>query len=181
MTLEQVIKQSQNGQYLYPDVFAADCGLDIILPEKKLHAVKLWEHDQNRCATVEIDTFIGISPGAIHYYGKISIQGVGMEYDEEPGCYRMIFDRNTPLAHNSYTLRLQRPLSREEITRDPERWNYCREGDLTECFNTPEEIIALAKEVFRLRFTGDWDFYVKSPYKNYNKKLNINKHETNSI
>ena len=31
MTLEQIVKQSQGEQYVYPDVFTDKCGLDIIL------------------------------------------------------------------------------------------------------------------------------------------------------
>lgn len=60
-----------------------------------------------------------------------------------------------------------------------ERWgDYYNEGDLTNCFNTIEEIIALAKEVFRLRFIGDWEFYVESPYSRYDGKLDINNQPT---
>ena len=29
MTLEQIVKQSQGEQYVYPDVFTDKCGLDI--------------------------------------------------------------------------------------------------------------------------------------------------------
>ena len=38
MTLEQIVKQSQGEQYVYPDVFTDKCGLDIILSNDKLHA-----------------------------------------------------------------------------------------------------------------------------------------------
>ena len=31
MTLEQIVKQSQGEQYVYPDVFTDKCGLDILL------------------------------------------------------------------------------------------------------------------------------------------------------
>ena len=40
MTLEQIVKQSQGEQYVYPDVFTDKCGLDIILSNDKLHAVR---------------------------------------------------------------------------------------------------------------------------------------------
>ena len=42
MTLEQIVKQSQGEQYVYPDVFTDKCGLDIILSNDKLHAVRSW-------------------------------------------------------------------------------------------------------------------------------------------
>ncbi|MCS2394716.1 hypothetical protein NXX02_21140 [Bacteroides fragilis] len=39
---------------------------------------------------------------------------------------------------------------------------------------TIEDVIELAKQVFRLRFTGEWEFYVESPYNKYRGKLEIN-------
>lgn len=87
----------------------------------------------------------------------------------------MIFDNNIPLAHYTYELVLKRPLTKEEIDKDPERWgDYYNEGDLTNCFETIEDVIDLAKQVFRLRFTGEWEFYVESPYNKYRGKLEIN-------
>lgn len=178
MNLEQVIKQSQSEKCDYPDVFTDNCGLDIILPDDKLHAVRSWGYTKGnpkRRATLEITTFRGISFNANHYYGKIKVQGVNMECDGEPGRSKMVFDNNIPLAHYTYEIELKRPLTKEEIAEDPERWgDYYNEGDLTNCFETIEDVIALAKEVFRLRFTGDWEFCVESPYCRYNGKLDIN-------
>lgn len=178
MTLEQIVKQSQGEQYVYPDVFTDKCGLDIILSNDKLHAVRSWGYTKGnpkRRATLEITTFRGISSNAIHYYGRIRIQGVSMECDGEPGHSKMIFDNNIPLAHYIYELVLKRPLTKEEIDKDPERWgDYYNEGDLTNCFKTIEDVIELAKQVFRLRFTGEWEFYVESPYDKYSGKLEIN-------
>ncbi len=81
MTLEQIVKQSQGEQYVYPDVFTDKCGLDIILSNDKLHAVRSWGYTKGnpkRRATLEITTFRGISFNAVHHYGKIKIQGVNM-------------------------------------------------------------------------------------------------------
>ena len=98
-----------------------------------------------------------------------------MECDGEPGHSKMIFVNNIPLAHYTYELVLKRPLTKEEIDKDPERWgDYYDEGDLTNCFETIEDVIELAKQVFRLRFTGEWEFYVESPYNKYRGKLEIN-------
>lgn len=178
MTLEQIVNQSQGEGCVYPNIFPYNCGLDIVLPKKKLHAVRSWGYtkgNQKRRATLEITTFRGVSSNAIHYYGKINIQGVNMEYDGEPGHSKMIFDTNIPLAHYTYNLVLKRPLTKEEINKDSQRWgDYYDEGDLTNCFETIEDVIELAKQVFRLRFNGEWEFYVESPYSKYRGKLEIN-------
>lgn len=178
MTLEQVIKQSQSEKCVYPDIFLDNCGLDIVLPEDKLHAVRSWGYtkgNSKRRATLEITSYRGISFNAIHYYGKIKVQGVNMEYDGQPGHGTMIFDNNIPLAHYNYELVLTRPLTKEEMDEDPERWgDYYNEGDFTNGFETIEDVVALAKEVFKLRFTGEWEFHVESPYSRYNGVLDIN-------
>ena len=178
MTLEQAINQSQSQKYNYPDIFTDNCGLDIVLHDKGLHAVKSWGYsksNQKRRATIKITTFKGISFNAIHYYGKINIQGVNMERNGKPGNSTMIFDNTIPLAHYSYELELKRPISQNEIDEDPERWgDYYEANDMTNCFETIEEVVPLAKDVFRLRFAGEWEFYVESPYSRYNGVLNIN-------
>lgn len=40
--MKQIVKQSQGEQYVYPDVFTDKCGLDIVLSNDKLHAVRSW-------------------------------------------------------------------------------------------------------------------------------------------
>lgn len=117
MTLDQIVKQSQGEQYVYPDVFTDKCGLDIILSNDKLHAVRSWGYTKGnpkRRATLEITTFRGISSNAVHYYGRIRIQGVNMECDGEPGHGKMIFDKNIPLAIISMNLCLNVRLLRKK-------------------------------------------------------------------
>ena len=64
----------------------------------------------------------------------------------------------------------------------PERWgNYYEAGDMTKCFETIEEVVSLAKEVFQLRFDEEWEFYVESPYSRWNGVLNINKNFKNNV
>ena len=175
MTLIEAVNRSVSERYTFPDIFNDDCGLDIVLPEKKLHAIKSWGYTKNtqkRRVTLEISTFRGISFNAIHYYGKLNIQGVGMEYDEQPGKSTMLFDDNIPLGHYSYKLELQRPLTQKEIDEDPKRWDiYYQAGDLTNCFETIEEIIESTKEIFKLRFKGDWELHCDSAYNKFNGKL----------
>lgn len=178
MNIEHIIKRSESKRgYEYPDIFKDDCGLDIKIPEKKIHAVKSWGYrkgNPKRRATLEISTFVGISFNAIHYYGKIVIQGVEMEYDDKSHCFTSVFDKNIPLAHSEYELELTRPISKEEIAEDPDRWgNYYKEGDLTNCFESIEDIIDFSKDVFKARFDGDWEFVVEAPYKTYSGIINI--------
>ena len=175
ISFEDLLLQSEGERYNYPAIFKDDCGLDIEFPEKGMHAVKSWgytKRNQKRRATLKISSFVGMCSDAIHWYGKIEIQGVEMKFDNMAGS-TFSFDKNFPLSHFTYDLTLRRPLTKNEIDSDKSRWSYYFEGDLTKSFNSIEEIIELAKKVFKRRFSGFWEFYVESPFDKYNGKLKI--------
>lgn len=125
--------------------------------------------NQIRRATIEISSFRGVSIGAIHYYGILSVQGVHLVYDDNPNCSTNDWDceKQYPLSNYRYKLQLTRPITEEEIAIDEElgshlaRFPYQQAGDLTTCWNSEEEIIEFAKEVFKARCVGKWELYVK--------------------
>lgn len=51
---------------------------------------------------------------------------------------------------------LVRPVTREEIEEDNSRWWGYEIGSNTNAFHSPEDVIALAKEVCKARFKGNW-------------------------
>ena len=174
MTLEEILNRSKSDRYgyNYPDVFTDDCGLDIRWSPGRLYATPSWGHTPNnaiRRATVKISSFRGVSIGAIHYYATINVQGVWMVYEDEPNMSTidMECEKQFPLSEKLYCLRLTRPITEEEIALDNElgdylsRFKYQKAGDLTQCWESQEEILEFAKEVFRLRFKGEWEFYVE--------------------
>jgi len=172
MKLAEIVRRSQGERYAYPDIFTDNCGLDIVWPEGKLHAVPSWGHrpsNKVRRVTVQVSSFRGVSIGAIHYYGMLSVQGVNMAHDDKPSCSTMNCDceKQNPLSCYTYKLRLTRPITQEEIDIDQElghhlaRFPYQDVGDLTPCWNTEEEILEFAKEVFKARFQGKWELYME--------------------
>lgn len=48
----------------------------------------------------------------------------------------------------------------EELDSDPDRRVGYKPDSFTFSFDTKEEIIALAKECFKLRFAGEWKLWV---------------------
>lgn len=48
------------------------------------------------------------------------------------------------------------PILYEEIEKDSSRWNGYKVGDKTNAFYSPEDVIAIAKEVCKARFLGNW-------------------------
>lgn len=66
----------------------------------------------------------------------------------------------SPFYQWRYEFELRRPVTQEEINHDPDRWECYQLGTFTTSFDTKEEIIALAKECFKMRFTGEWELWV---------------------
>ena len=168
MDLEKIVKFSESDKYQYPDIFDIDCGVGIKWTTKdglKLHTERIKR--KNRIAELEISTWRGISFGAVHYYGKINVDGVNLVYDENPSCGTMCFEmRDTyPLSGYIYELILKREVIKEMIEEDGEMWKYYHPGSLTDRFDSIEDILKLAKEVFENRFTGGWKFRVSGPWK----------------
>lgn len=172
MELEEIVRRSQGERYSYPNIFTDKCGLDIVWPERNLHASPSWGHrpsNKVRRVTIQVSSFRGVSIGAIHYYGMLSVQGVNMVYDDKPTCSTMDSkcEEANPLSCYTYKLRLTRPITQEEIDLDKElgkhlaRFPYQEAGDLTPCWNTEEEILEFAKEVFKARFQGKWELYIE--------------------
>lgn len=67
-------------------------------------------------AIINITSFRGISDRAKHFYGKLEIINL---YNEE----------------------LFRPITQEEMSKDPDRWFSYNEGDLTKCFKSWLDVV----------------------------------------
>lgn len=109
---------------------------------------------------------------AIHYYGNISADGVYFSPEDNPNTSTMCKetweaeDKN-PLAAHSYKIELVRPVTQEEIDNNKYRWRGYEAGWNTNAFDSPKDVIALAKEVCKARFRGDWKLKI-TDYSNNN-------------
>lgn len=65
-------------------------------------------------------------------------------------------EEKNPLAAGFYRIELVRPVTSEEIEKDSSRWNGYKVGDKTNAFYSPEDVIAIAKEVCKARLLGNW-------------------------
>ena len=114
-----------------------------------------------RTATLDVTTYRGVSCNAVHYYGNITIEGVSFSPEDRPNIYTMCketyeAEEKNPLAAGFYRIELVRPVTSEEIEKDSSRWNGYKVGDKTNAFYSPEDVIAIAKEVCKARFLGNW-------------------------
>ena len=118
---------------------------------------------KTRCVKLEITSFSGVSWGAMHYYGKLIADGINFQCIADPKTTTSNWEaeKKSPLYQWQYEFELQRPATSEEIERDPDRWHGYDPGDFTQSFDTKEEIIALAKVCFKMRFKGEWELWVE--------------------
>ena len=118
---------------------------------------------KTRCVKLEITSFRGVSWGAIHYYGRLAADGIDFQCLDNPKVTTSNWDAKkiNPLYQWRYEFDLRRPVTQEEINHDPDRWECYQLGTFTTSFDTKEEIIALAKECFKMRFKGEWELWVE--------------------
>lgn len=158
---------------LFEIPFKTDMGLNIKAEGYHSEPKRSWKNSK-RFATLEISTFKGISFDAIHYYGELNIEGVSMISDENPNRITMSssIEKEFPLSQNSYIFTLRRKISEKEIREFEDRYMFYSPGDFVENFNSTEDIINLFKEIKENMFVGEWEFFVKFPYKN--EVINLN-------
>jgi hypothetical protein len=162
MTLEEVLEHCRDRDE-YPKVFNDNVGSDIKLDG--YNTVIRKGADNKRVCKLIITSYLGMCIDAIHYYGRLEIEGITFT---DPDSRWMTSDENTramekknPLAGSRYHIDLVRPLLQEEIDNDPVRWEGYPPGVYVNNFDSIEAIIELAQEVFEQRFSGDWEFEIE--------------------
>ena len=168
MNLQEAVKKSKSEQYAFPDIIDSKDGLYSV-PELNTIGISSWDRLQKgkkRKITLQIRTFKGISSNAIHYYGKLIVDGVyTASLDNVEHCVSLSSEngKKHPLLSYNYEFELKRAITASEIITDKDRWYAYSEGDLTAGYETIEELIQDATAIVKLRFTGEWEFIVISP------------------
>lgn len=154
------------GDYSYPDIIDSSAGL-IEVPEIGVAGIKSWDRSNKgikRKAVLIISTWCGISSNAIHWYGKIEVQGVytgTLGQLEKPKTVHSEDLAVYPTLNYKYDIKIVRPLTESEIQSEPDRWYAYDAGDMVQGYEDVNELIRDFKTILKARFTGDWDFYVQ--------------------
>lgn len=165
ITPDNIRDYMNNYESDFPLVIDDKAGLDY--KDEKTRAIPhnsciYQKKSKTRCVRLEITSFRGISLEAIHYYGKLVADGIGFQRLDNPRITTSNWNAKkiNPFYQWRYEFDLRRPVTQEEINHDPDRWGDYQLGAFTASFDTKEEIIALAKECFKMRFTGEWELWV---------------------
>lgn len=168
ITPENIDEYMRNYSYNFPLIIDDKAGLDYKDEKTKAKPYYFYlngKKSNKRIVKLEIRSFRGISIGAIHYYGKLIASGIEFEYIDRPGATTSNWEaeKENPLYQWTYDFDLMRPITQREIDDDPERWQcyHVERNDFTASFETKEEMISLAKECFKQRFSGEWELWVE--------------------
>jgi len=171
METKELLELSPGERYEYPEVLNDDAGLGIVDDEQGTHSIPSWgrrKDNLKRRVTLKISSFIGISCEAEHYYGKLEVQGVDMAYNDRPDWSTFGDEDKNPLLGYTYRIELKRKVTQEDKDKDKtarceaeRKWDGYKVGHLTDRFNSEEDLINFATEVFNARFKGDWEFKIE--------------------
>jgi hypothetical protein len=170
MEFKELLELSPGERYEYPEVLNDDAGLGIVDNEEGTHSIPSWgrrKDNLKRRVILRMSSFIGMSSDAEHYYGKLEVQGVDMAYNDRPHCSTFGDEDKDPLSGYTYRIQLKRRVTQEDKDKDKTarweaeiKWDGYRVGSLTDRFNSKEDLINFATEVFNTRFKGDWEFKI---------------------
>lgn len=166
MTIEEAVSRSKNN--MFPDIIDSKSGLYEVA-ELNVVGIPTWDRkktNKKRKAILKITTHRGISTTAIHFYGKIIVDGV---YQATLGNIEKVTNisqediKKHPFLSYDYIFEIKKPITKYDIETNPTRYYAYKPGMLTNGFDDIEELINYAKEIFKLRFTGDWEFLILYP------------------
>jgi len=167
LTLEDALKHCRD-RAVYPAVFDITSGIGLHVEDRgcKMHTTRLHKRKAEgieREVLLKITTWRGTSMNAMHWYGKVEVDGVECVVDDEKDVCSSCSEKEYPLCQSSYRFELLHILTQEEIDSDPQRWDYYDAGADVNGFESQQELIELFAEIARLRFSGEgWKFMVES-------------------
>jgi hypothetical protein len=158
------------GSANVPDVIPIDFGVGIKFKDDKGVEYTTAPRSDHQYINCRITSFRGMSPGAIHYYGKIRISDPSLIYIED-GKQRKCsiggyFDRHKPNEAKGIEIDVVRKLTQKEIDEEPQRWERYDAGDETNCWENEEELIDVIKKIIKHRFKG-WKYRIEDSWGRY--------------
>lgn len=160
--MDKSILKNCRADIKLPDIIQSDYGIGITFKDEEgvEYTTIKGSCRKERVVNFTITSWVGISPGAVHHYGKMVVYEPDLEYYENGELQHAsiggYFNRHKPDACKGFSIELIRTLTQEEIDEDPRRWDCYEAGDNTNCFYTEEEVYELGERVFKARFRGDW-------------------------
>ena len=151
----------------YPIKFNKNFGKDIQIPNHPEYFIHIKD---NPIVKIELTSYRGTDPGAVHYYAKIiadSPSVCSMENNKivvHRGCicdeFKKMPEEVRDMLSSSINIFVQRLVTQYDINKDPQRWNGYEVGWQTEAFYTKKSALVTAMKIVKYRFGNDWKVVV---------------------
>ena len=158
---------------LHADVMTPEYGVGVKFTTKGVDYLT-FNRETPREIRVRVDSWIGLSPEAIHCYAKIAVSAPYLEYEQngvkQQSSIGGAFDR--PKETDDIDLKVKRYLTRFEKENDPDRWEAYRAGRLIDGFEDEAQLYEYTLSLLKARFSGKWKVSIEGfSDKKYNKTL----------
>jgi len=114
--------------------------------------------NEDKIVTLDISSWMGISPGAIHYYGYLEFDIPWLHLEKEPNVCQSNFDLKL-LGRGK--IELTHKLEAWELKKYPGAYDTYRVGNSYRGFYTREDVIKRGKEVLKDLFGEGWKLKIE--------------------
>jgi len=111
-----------------------------------------------REVVLRITTWMGVSEGAIHYYGRLKFQTPDFHPVGEPTTFTSCFDLK---LFNGGEIELTHKLKDWELKKYPKLYKVYKVGNCYPGFYNQEEVIKRGKQVFEDLFEEGWELKIE--------------------
>ena len=113
-----------------------------------------YTKDKKRQAEIEICSFQGFCCDAVHYYAKLYIYVDNVGGDSVISGY--LGGIEIPNEYQTIKGEFVRPLTQKEKDEYPDRWDYYQVGDLTNAFESLQDIESLIENLKKKFSSKEW-------------------------
>lgn len=117
---------------------------------------------KKRQAEIEICSFQGFCCDAVHYYAKLYIFVDNVCGDSVVSGY--LEGIEIPNEYQTIKAEFVKPLTQKEIDEYPNRWEYYQVGDLTNAFESLQEIESLIENLKKKFSSKEWKVEIRRNY-----------------
>ena len=137
-------------------------GIDISFSNNGEDFITVYNDIFPRKVTLDITTWKGMTPGALHYYGELRVSSLQAKHLHENSIQSL--DGNAPKEAHGMKIQLTRPIRRKDLRIDRgERFKGAKIGDKIKNFDSKVEVEEAAISFFKKYFTGSWSLVKVSP------------------
>lgn len=116
----------------------------------------------SRDIRIEVTTFRGMCPGAVHYYCNIKFWGPSLYRGNVTGCGPSWPEIGSIFGHNS--IDVNRPVTAEDLAEKSVDWTGYDVGDMTHRWYDTQNAVECAKRIIELRFKNYGEIEVENYY-----------------